>query len=172
MSNKTITLKPDHRFFFWWYLIGVLLTPLFGIGLLLIWLAYKRRSTTTILISDRDISLTFGDKKKNVPIAEITRSEVRHRWIDQRFGIGTVVLFTGNDSVELVGIENPETIASLVLKAAAAERKRLEPKPVKREAPPAHPPGSLDKLDYLTGLWQQGLLSDEDYEKERKHFEN
>jgi hypothetical protein len=29
----------------------------------------------------------------------------------------------------------------------------------------------MDKINYLTGLWQQGLISEEDYKKECKHFE-
>jgi hypothetical protein len=29
----------------------------------------------------------------------------------------------------------------------------------------------MERMDYLTGLWQQGLVSDDDFEKEKKHFE-
>jgi len=44
-------------------------------------------------------------------------------------------------------------------------------KPKKKE-PIKNPSIQTGKMDYLTGLWQQGLLSDEDYHNERKHFED
>lgn len=172
MNSKRITLKPERRFFIWWYVTGILLLPLLGSGLLLIWIAFRKRFSTTFIISDREITVHSGKSSKKAPIAEINRSEVRQRWTDRRMGTGTLLLYTDTDSLELPGIENPDTVSSLILKAAKAERDRLTQTPKPKETPPSHPPGTLDKLDYLTGLWQQGLLSDEDYQKERKHFEN
>lgn len=172
MNSKRITLKPERRFFIWWYVAGILLLPLLGSGLLLIWIAYRKRFSTSFVISDREIAVHTANGSKIVPIAEIHHSKVRQRWIDRRMGTGSLFLFTDSDSLELAGIENPETVSNLILKAAKAERNRLTQKPEPKKYPPSHPPGTLDKLDYLTGLWQQGLLSDEDYQKERKHFES
>jgi hypothetical protein len=60
----------------------------------------------------------------------------------------------------------------MILKAAEAERYRVEQQAKNKREQPQTSPGSLDKLDYLTGLWQQGLLSNEDFKREKKHFED
>ncbi|TVQ66837.1 MAG: PH domain-containing protein [Balneolaceae bacterium] len=172
MSHKTITIEPEYRFYFWWFFFGFFLVPVFGIGLILFWIGYRKKAEFHYEISDRAITVRNSSVEKHLTLAHITDSKVRQRWIDRKLGTGTIILFSDEDSLELTGIENPETISGLILKAAAAERDRLRPKPRPKEVVPVHPPGTLDKLDYLTGLWQQGLLSDEDYQKERKHFGN
>ncbi len=73
-----------------------------------------------------------------------------------------------------MGQPNPENLSDMISAAIRAERKRIEELNRVEVSPQEEPPspGTLDKLDYLTGLWQQGLLSDEDFKKEKKHFES
>ena len=71
----------------------------------------------------------------------------------------------------LRGIENPFNLKGMLDKAISAEKKRQQEKKRTEPREPDHDPGTMERMDYLTGLWQQGLVSDEDYEKEREHFE-
>jgi hypothetical protein len=71
-----------------------------------------------------------------------------------------------------MGLENPAELSGMILKAAKAERKRLEQQKIQQNKQPEFSPGSIERLNYLTGLWQQGLITDEEFEKERKHFDN
>lgn len=172
MSEKTVNLKPSYTFLFWWYLLGVLLVPLFGIGLIVLFFLKKKQSAITYTIGNQSITKTDRSYSESVDLAEIMEIKIQQRWIDKKLNTGKVILITELKTVDLVGIHDPHSLSGLILKAAEAERMRLKkqkevPKPATDSAPE-----SLDRLDYLTGLWQQGLLSDEDFKKEKKHFES
>ncbi|MEX2435409.1 MAG: PH domain-containing protein, partial [Balneolaceae bacterium] len=171
MSEKKIVLKPSRKSLFWWYVLGVLLIPLLGFGFYLIYRTHKTYSLVRYTITDHKIQAVGTVYTENVDIVNIRDVEIRTRWIDKYFGIGDLILKTDEKSMELLGMENPERLSEMILHAADAERKRLETSRKKKPEPEPAAPGTLDKLDYLTGLWQQGLLSDEDFKKEKKYFE-
>ncbi|WP_069133105.1 YdbT family protein [Rhodohalobacter halophilus] len=173
-DTKSISLKPSHKSLFWWYLLGVLLIPLFGAGLYLIWRFYSAHSSITYIVKDKTITFSDSKVEQNVDIINIDRVDVKQRWIDQKFDIGNLYVITDTDSasIEMLGIEQPHRLAQMIESAAETERKRIaelkKKKPQKKEI---SKPGRDDRMDYLTGLWQQGLISEEDFERERKHFE-
>lgn len=171
MTDKKIILHPNHAYNSWWYLVGVLLIPLFGIGLYLIYRTYSKLKQTQYEITDHTIRALTPGYSENMDLAEILSVDVKQRFIDRYFSMGTLVLQTSSRTLEMIGMKNPEQLSSLILQAAKSERKRLEeikestPKPVESN------PGSMEKINYLTGLWQQGLISNEDFQKEKRHFE-
>lgn len=170
-DKKQITLTPSHKSLFWWYLLGVLFIPIFGIGFYLIYRFYAAHKPIQYIITDHSITARDSRTSEKIDLANIHDIAVNKRWIDERFGIGNLILKTEKRGMTMVGMEQPEELAELILTAAEAERKRIES--LEKDIKPAEiePSMSLNKLDYLTGLWQQGLLSDEDYKKEKKHFE-
>ncbi|TVR28895.1 MAG: PH domain-containing protein [Balneolaceae bacterium] len=170
-SEKEILLKPSHKSMFWWYLLGVLLIPVIGLGLIIIYRTFTALKAVEYTITDRSIRIKDSKYSEKIDLQNITRVEFNQRWIDRMFGIGDLTLFTENRSVKMLGQENPGHLADMISHAAEAERQRIFALRKKPKPEPAPDPGTLDKLDYLTGLWQQGLLSEEDYQKERKHFE-
>lgn len=172
MPKKTIELKPSYTFLFWWYLLGVLLVPLFGIGLIVLFLAYKKQSAITYEIGNQSITITDRTTSETVDLADIIEIKVQQRWIDKKLSAGKLLLITELKTTEWVGIQNPNSLADLIMQAAEAERARLKKQNEIPNPPSDSAPISLDRLDYLTGLWQQGLLSDEDFKKEKKHFES
>tara|TARA_R100001143_G_scaffold52481_2_gene47663 strand:- start:26447 stop:26965 length:519 start_codon:yes stop_codon:yes gene_type:complete len=172
MSEKTIDLKPSYTFQIWWYIIGALLVPLFGIGLIVIYLAYRKQSAITYKIGNQSITKTDRTSSETVNLADIHDINVQQRWIDKKLNTGRLVLITEQKTIDLAGIQNPQSHSDLILQAAKAERIRLKKKKEIRTPPSDNAPISLDRLDYLTGLWQQGLLSDEDFKEEKKHFES
>ncbi len=172
MSGKTIDLKPSYTYLFWWYIFGALLAPLFGIGLIVLFLAHRKQSAITYVIGDQSITKTDRNYAEKVNLIDIQEIKVQQRWIDKKLNSGKLVLITEQKTVDVVGIQNPYSLSDLILQAAKAERIRLNKKKQIPTPPSDAAPISLDRLDYLTGLWQQGLLSDEDFKKEKKHFES
>jgi len=148
------------------------LIPLLGIGIYIIWRAQRTRKSIRYEIYDRYILSKDSKYTQRVDLADISEINIRQRWIDKKFNTGDLLISSPASTMELLGIRKPDQTATLIEHAVAAEKQRISE--LKRSAEPAsvkHDPGTLDKLDYLTGLWQQGLISDSDFEQERKHFE-
>lgn len=172
MSDKKIQLKPSHYHFFWWYFTGFLLLAFFGVGLVILYVAYRKQSAIFYKISDYSIIKSDSSDSETVDIANIQEVTVHQRWIDKKFNLGNLILSTETKQLEMAGIKDPHSLSSLILKAAEAEKLRLSSVGEIAKTPSKDVPESLDRLDYLTGLWQQGLLTDEDFKKEKRHFES
>lgn len=172
MSDKTIQLKPKSSHFFWRYIAGIILIPLLGLGIYIIYKLVKKQSEITYTISNHDITLIDSKVTDQIVLADIKQIEVSQSWIDQKFNTGTLNISAGNKTCRLIGLENPHGLKDLLLQAVTAEKERLNRLTENKEQIEQTPSIHLDKLDTLTGLWQQGLLSDDDYHREKKHFES
>ncbi len=171
MSEKMIELQPEKSCNFWWYVIGILLTPIL-VGLYILYKKVSELSQTHYKITDQTITSVTPTYTETVDIANINDVKTHQRWIDRQFGIGNLQLITNTRKVELIGLENPKNLADMILKAAEAERYRIEQQAKTEREKNQTTHTNLDKLDYLTGLWQQGLISNDDYMREKKHFED
>jgi membrane protein YdbS with pleckstrin-like domain len=171
--SKSIELKPDWKRWFWGYFFGVVLIPFFGLGIAVLWIVHTRRKQINYLVTDQQIEEQNRKLSQKIDLANIKTLDVEQNWFDKKFGIGDIKLSTETRSITLLGQENPDKLSDMISSAIRAERKRIEDLNQTKKEPEQDPPspGSLDRIDYLTGLWQQGLLSDEDYQKEKKHFE-
>ena len=125
-------------------------------------------------VTDRQIEELNKKISQTIDLANVKTLDVEQNWFDKKFGIGDVKLSTETRSITLLGQPKPENLSDMLSSAINAERNRIDDLNIISEKPADKPPspGTLDKLDYLTGLWQQGLLSNEDYQKEKKHFES
>ncbi len=171
MSKKQIQLRPEASRYFWNYIIAILLIPIFGIGLYLLYRIRKNRKETTYIVTDDAITAISGGLNERVDLVNIIEIKINQDYTDKKFHIGNLHILTGSRRITLNGIKNPHEMANLILKAAEAERARVAKARKVNRREPETIPGTTDKLDYLTGLWQQGLLSEEDFLKEKKHFE-
>lgn len=168
---RSIRLAPSQLSLFWWYLLGVLLIPLLGIGLIVIYRTYSSIRDVEYIITDRTIESKDSKVSEKIDLANIRSAKVRQRWIDKKLGLGDLILKTESRTVTLLGQEDPERLSEMIRQAVESERERIESLKKKPKPKVDSKPGRSDRIDYLTGLWQQGLLSDEDFKKERKHFE-
>lgn len=166
-TERSVVLSPSWKAFFWPYFFGVLLSPVL-IGLFLLWQTRKKQSGISYKITNRRITVVEGNYSQNIDLADIRKAVPG----ELNFGVGSITLKTQGREIELIGIENPKAIASSIEKAVEAELKRLEANKQTKPREVKYDPGSMDRLDYLTGLWQQGLVSNEDFEKERKKFQD
>lgn len=165
-SSKSIELSASWKGFFWEYLISLLLTPLL-VGIFLFIRTRRKHKSYSYTITDRSITVKDGKYSEKVDIADIRNTEIK----DLRFGTGTLILKTASRKINMPGIEKPEALQESVEKAVQAELKRIEAEKQTQPREPEYEPGTMDRMDYLTGLWQQGLMSDEDYHTEKKKFE-
>ncbi len=170
-KDKVITLGISWKNHFLGYTLSVLLIPLFGIGLLGLYWVYKRQKSITYRVSDTQISSRDSQYQRNVDLVNIDKVEVHQSWLQEKLKVGDLELRTSATSMTLYGMENPYNLKGL-LDRSIAEQKRLQEQQKQTKAPETDTkPGTRDRMDYLTGLWQQGLVSNEEFEKERKHFE-
>ncbi|MEX2346440.1 MAG: PH domain-containing protein [Balneolaceae bacterium] len=172
MSEKTVRLKPSRKAWFWWYVLGIVLIPLLGAGIYMLYRLYQTHKSINYVISDRSITASDSKISEKTDLANIRNIDLRQTRTDKKFDIADLIIHTSGKTVELLGMENPEALSSMILKAAESERQRLAALQKKEEPrPEPSKPGTMDKMDYLTGLWQQGLITNEEFEQEKKHFE-
>lgn len=171
MAEKKIELQPKKSHHFWWFVIGILLAPIL-VGLYILYKKFSELSNTHYKITDQTITSVNPNYTETVDIANINNIKIQQRWIDKKFGIGSLQLITNTRRMDLIGLENPKNMSDMILKAAEAERYRIKQQAKKEREKTESSQTNLDKLDYLTGLWQQGLISNDDYMREKKHFED
>lgn len=172
MSNpeKSIILSPSHKNYFWEYLIGVLLIPLL-IGIVVIWYINKKRNSIQYRITDSSISKTEKEDNAELELVTILETSVSQSGFQKLLSIGDIKLKANVSEIILEGIEHPLGLLDKIDTAIAYQKEQLNASKKIQARKPTHDPGTLEKMDYLTGLWQQGLISDEDYDKEREKFE-
>ena len=169
---KKTVIHPGWQAFFWHYLGYILLIPVFGLGIVLLWRLHKHKSSIRYEIYDSHIIRHGKELTQRVDLADVSAVEMSQRRIDEFLETGNVILESPSDDLAIIGQKNPEKLAELIEKAVEAEKKRIaELRKSKKSPEVKHSPGTLDKLNDLTGLWQQGLISDEEFRKESRYFE-
>lgn len=170
-TEKTITIQPNWKNRLFGYTLSVLLIPLFGIGLLGLYWIYKQQKKYTYTFSDTQISLRDDTYQRNIDLVNIKNVSVRQNWLQKKVSVGDIKLETSAISVTLRGIRNPFALKDTLEQAISIQKKRQKQKQETKPKQPDRDPGTLERMNYLTGLWQQGLVSNEDFDKEKKHFE-
>lgn len=170
-QEKTIDLAPNWKNHVLGYGFSILLIPVFGIGLVGLYWVRRQQKKYSYTFSDTRISSRDDKYQRNIDLVNIDKVEVEQSWIQKKMGIGNIVLNTSASSMTLRGMKNPNNLKELLDKAISAEKKRHQQKQKTKPEDPGRDPGTMERMDYLMGLWQQGLVSDEDFKKEREHFE-
>lgn len=160
-TEKSIILKPSWKAFLWEYLLGILLIPIL-IGIYLLWKTYRKQAIHSYVITDHSISSEDDKFYQTIDLANIRQVQV----FNIRFNTGSILLRTGSREMVLKGLENPDELKNIIQKAIAAELHRLESEKSFKPRKPKFEAGEMERMDYLTGLWQQGLLSNEEFEEE------
>ncbi|WP_138429144.1 PH domain-containing protein [Fodinibius saliphilus] len=168
---KTISLSTSWKNHILGYIFSVLLIPVFGVGLALLYWIKQKHKKYRYQFTDTQITSRDDKYQRNIDLVNIEKVEVEQDWIQEKMGVGNITLYTSAFSMTLRGLETPYKLKDLLEKAIYDQKERLKQKEDNKPKKPDHKPGTKERMDYLTGLWQQGLVSDEDYEKERKHFE-
>lgn len=171
-NQKSIRIDPSWKYHFWGYVLSVLTIPLFGIGLIALYFVHKRHKSRHYIFTNTQITRIGLKYQRNIDLVNIENVSVKQNWTMQKLGIGSLAVETSASEMEIEGVEDPHQLKEILEKAIHAEILRQKEKKKTTLREPEYEPGAMEKMNYLTGLWQQGLISEEDYEKERKHFES
>lgn len=170
-AEKSYILTPSWKHYFVGYLLSILTIPLAGLGLIALYFVRKKHKEHRYEVTDSQISSIDARYRQNIDLINIEQVMIEQSWLQEKLGVGTIVLESPATRMELLGIEDPQQVKEILDKAIQAELQRQEQEKQAEARKPKYKPGSMDRMEYLTGLWQQGLISEEDFEKERRHFE-
>lgn len=170
-DTEVFILEPDWRYNFVPYTIAILLLPLAGLGILIF--AYYARRITGLQyhISNDDITVYKTDGNTRFPIKHIQNIELTQTRAERWFELGTLHLTTNSGTLDIIGISSPHQIKEALEIAIAKEVKWTELDQKARGEYTDIKIGGLQSMDELVGLWQQGLISEDEYNRERKKFE-
>lgn len=115
---------------------------------------WRFASTTAYHIGDRTVTIRSGSDSVTIDAADID-------------GVGSdgadILIRVGPLTHRLRFLRDAEGIAEALRTLSEAMRKPAPP-------PRTEPAMASDRLNDLVGLWQQGLISDAEYEAEKRHF--
>jgi membrane protein YdbS with pleckstrin-like domain len=166
-QDKRVILHPNWRHFFFRYLLAIVTIPLVGAGIAMLYRLQKKLSQIQYIITDDHITVNDHKYSHNVDLVDIKNIELQQSRFHHLLGIGTLKLVTSASDMKIEGIANPEKYKQILEKAIFLETNREQTQSVSPPAGPSYQPGNMGKINYLTGLWQQGLLSDDDFQEER-----
>ena len=154
------------------YILGILLIPLLGIGVWIIWRSYRRQMMHCYELTEEQIIDYSDDLTRKIDLENIESTNLMTGKQSRLFDAGSILITTPASELEIEWIPEPEKVLKEIQERISARLEALKPKRTNTQVQDNYDPGSLDRMDYLTGLWQQGLIDDEEYDKERKHFES
>ncbi len=169
-QKRIFTLKPDWKYNLLPYFISLLLLPVFGLGILVFIYYYRRISKLEYAITDDDITVTNRNGSQSVALNDIHSVSITKTWVERKSGLGTLHIHSDETELQLTGISQPEDIMDAIEIALAAIEQWKKNKNKSEDIYPDIQTGGLEHLNTLVGLWQQGLISDEDFEMEKKKF--
>jgi hypothetical protein len=162
-SERVIILKPHPMGWLYLFVICVLAIPLFGAGLVAGFFLLKHIRSLSYHLSDSGVELHRGGVVTSLRWDQVSDASA----VSRAGRLGHVVLHTAEGDLRLLFLEDAfglaETIQAMLKARKAHQEERFEP----RESETGM---GNDRLNDLTALWQQGLISEEDYLVERKHF--
>jgi len=162
-SERVIILKPHPMGWLYLFVICALAIPLFGLGLIAGFFLLRHIRGISYRLSDTGVDLHRDGRVTSLSWDAVSGASA----VSRAGRLGHVVLHTVDGDIRLLFLEDAfglaETIQAMLDARKAVQEERFDP----RE--PELPMGN-DRLNDLTALWQQGLISEEDYLAERKHF--
>ncbi len=169
MPDKQLILQTNWRYYYSDILWGVMLSPVL-IGLFILFYTYYKISVQTyILFDDRIV-----DRKSGVTfyIDDIINTRITTSKTGFIKSVDNLELHTDKDILVLKGIERAYDIQEVINEMITKKKEIKDANQKRQRVQVKQDPGSLERLNDLTGLLQEGLISFEDYLQERKKFED
>jgi len=169
MREKHITYKPDWRLFRFQLLLSLTLIP-FIVGIPLFAYFILKKRNISYIISDVEIKIRDVETV-TIPVIDILEINLTVLPLFLGKQTGNIVLKTPSGTFTLKCLYNYQALYDVLsfqllrLRTIKQENNLRDRLQVKAD------PGSLERLNDLLGMWQQGIISDYDYWAERKKFE-
>jgi hypothetical protein len=178
--SKSLILRPSILILSPYFLAttaAAIATPIFGFSTpslvvlgLCVWITLikvRQLPKEYYIVSDNSIQVRTTKDDTTVSLVSITNVASRAHWQLPFSSYGQVVITANDRRFVMRGIKGATSTADIIRQAveAAIARERRRSSPPKFN-PPLHAPGTLEQMNDLVGLWQQGILTDEEYEME------
>ncbi|HKJ45123.1 MAG TPA: PH domain-containing protein [Balneolales bacterium] len=169
-EEKIYTLKPEWKYNLLPYIFSIILLPVFGLGIIVYWYYKKRIDRKEYQISNDKVTEIDNGDIQSIAIMEIEALSVTRTWSEQKGSLGTLHISGAGKHIALLGIDRVEDIQDALEMAIANEKLRQSQEDKSKSDYPDVKVGGLEQMNNLVGLWQQGLISNEDFEKEKDKF--
>lgn len=169
MTDKQLTIQTNWRYYFKPFVIGLLLSP-FIVGLIILLTYYFKQKNNTYTVTDEQIrSNSTGE---SIFIDSIDSVKIKNQVKRHGIRISDVLITTLSNTFVIQGIENGEIIKQSIDDLIALKNELKESARIRSQVEIKQDPGSLERLNDLAGLLQEGLISYDDYLQERNKFED
>ncbi len=133
----------------------------------LVYLENRRIKRSAFHISDHSIQIQTPKVDATVSLVTINAVASKPHWRLPFTGYGKVIVTANGREHVMDGIKDASSVADVIRQAVedAISRQNRRNRPAFFQ-PPTHAAGTLELMNDLVGLWQQGMISDEEYQKE------
>jgi len=182
--SKTLILKPNRLVILPVFiatalvaaLIPILTVSALSMSALAAWVLvtlyqYRELKSEKYLVSDHSIQVVTSTDDSTVSLINITDIISRKYWWLPFANLGEIEIQVSGKKHYLKGIQDALGTAGIIKLAvdAAIAKSRQQNRPIMYQ-PPLHPAGTLEQMNDLVGLWQQGILTDDEYQIEVKRI--
>ncbi|AXJ01503.1 PH domain-containing protein [Cyclonatronum proteinivorum] len=173
-AEKAVRYKTHRNYYHREFRKAAWQTLLFGYGFFQIRKLNKQlESTSYDVFNDR---IVMKDPAQNVDttieIKDLTSVKCIHQPGHSKFGIADLALTTSTETVTMRGIENADQLEDVLIIAIEKEKRRKAMQERAKGDYNHFRVGGLENMNDLVGMWQQGLISDEDFEAEQRKNKN
>ncbi len=170
-EEKAISYQTHWKNYYKDYVIAWTLIPLLGAGFFLLAKLRKRLNKQTYTIYNDRVETGKGDHFNAVYFAELRDVSLSQTESQKKHGLSDVTLKTDDGNYKLAGLEQGKEIEDVLYIAMASEKRKRELREKAKGDFQNYKPGGLEQVNNLVGLWQQGMITDEEFEREKKKYE-
>ncbi len=171
-KEKSVVYQTHWKNYFKDYVIAWALTPLLGVGFFLLRKLGKQLEKQTYTIFNDRIVTGSGELAQTVYFSELREVGRTQSTSQKKHGLSDITLKTDDREFVLLGLEQGEELEDVLYIAIESERRKRELREKAKGEYQQFKPGGLEQVNQLVGLWQQGMITDEQYRQEKEKYEN
>lgn len=174
-KEKVAIYKTEKTAFRSAYIIAYCCIPLLGLGFYLLYRLQKRIENSAVRFFDDRIEALNNDSVVKIYMKDLQKVSKSSTKKQKKYKLADVVVESENQRIICAGIKESDAdhLENVLTLAIDAEKKRraLQER-ANVQVDKNIKLGALEHMNSLVGMWQQGLISDEDFHKEKAKFTN
>jgi hypothetical protein len=171
-TPRQVTYRPSWKYWAKDFYLTIALIPLFGVGLIWVIFLLRRLGSDVYYVRDNAIAIHSGSNMLEINFADLTDVQL----IEPRtYGGQTyahVQIQTKNGQYLLSALIDAENLVRGLTHILEQIRRNEALNAERNRFTVQADPGSLERINDLVGLWQQGLITDQDYYRELKSYKS
>lgn len=174
-KEKVAIHKTEKKAFRTAYIIAYCCIPLLGLGFYLLYRLNKRIEDSAVYFFDDRIEALDNGSVTKIYMKDLLKVSRTSDEKQKKYKLADVIIESENQKIICAGINESDAdhLENVLTLAIEAEKKRRALKErTKVQVDKNIKLGALEHMNNLVGMWQQGLISDEDFQKEKEKFTN